>query len=324
MKAIIYRQYGPPEVLKLEDIEKPTPAADEVLIRIRTASVNPYDWHFMRGTPSFIRLITGIGKPKWPRLGADCAGVVEAIGPGVTRFKAGDEAFGTCKGAFAEYACGKESQLALKPPNVSFEQAASVPIAGITALQGLRDCARLQAGQHVLINGAGGGVGTFAVQIAKWMGAEVTGVCSARNLEMIRSLGADHVVDYANEDFTRSAKRYDAVFDLVGNRGLAEIRGVLRPTGVFVGCGGGGPEKTSMELLAGMIGRMLAGPFVSQKLKGVLAKVNRPDLEVLGELMGSGRVIAVLDRRYSLAEVPGAITYVERGHARGKVTIEVA
>jgi NADPH:quinone reductase-like Zn-dependent oxidoreductase len=324
MRAIVYHRYGPPEVLALEDIETPTPAADEVLIAIRAASVNPYDWHFLRGTPSLIRLFTGIGKPKSPRLGADAAGVVEATGSGVTRFKAGDAVFGTCKGAFADYACGKESQLALKPANISFEQAASVPIAGLTALQGLRDSAKLQPGQHVLINGAAGGVGTFAVQIARWMGAEVTGVCSARNLELVRSLGADHAIDYSREDFTRSAQRYDVIFDLVGNHSLAAIRRALQPEGTFVACGGGGPDKRSLDLLLPLLQRHIASVFARQKLVGVLAKFNPADLAVLGELLESGKVIPVLDRSYPLPEVPDAIRHVEGCHARGKITIAIA
>lgn len=324
MRAIVYKRYGPPEVLTLEEIDKPVPAQGEVLIRVHAASVNPYDWHFLRGTPSFIRLFTGIGKPRSPRLGADVAGIVEAVDPGVTQIKPGDAVFGICKGSFAEYACGREKELALKPAGVSFEQAASVPIAAITALQGLRDCAKLEPGQEILINGAAGGVGTFAVQIARSMGAKVTGVCSAKNVELVRSLGAERIIDYSRDDFARSAQKWDAVFDLVGNRTLAEFRSVLQPKGVFVSCGGGGPDKKAGELFGPMIGKMLVAPFVSQRLTGIFAKINTADLEALGTMIESGKVTPVLDRTYGLAETAEAIRYVETGHARGKVTIAVA
>jgi NADPH:quinone reductase-like Zn-dependent oxidoreductase len=324
MKAIVYEQYGPPEVLSLKEIDKPAPAKGEVLVRVRAASVNPYDWHFLRGTPKFARLFMGLGKPKSPRLGADAAGVVEATGSGVTSLKPGDPVFGICKGAFAEYACAKETGLALKPAGVSSEQAASLPIAGITALQGLRDCAKLQPGQTVLINGAAGGVGTFAVQIARSMGAHVTGVCSARNAELVRSLGAERVIDYAEEDFAQSPQKWDAIFDLVGNRTLAQFRSALQPKGVFVSCGGGGPDKKAGELAGIMFGKMLIAPFVSQRLTGVLAKVRSADLDVLGDLIASEKIIPVLDRTYPLAETAEAVRYVETCHARGKVIIAIA
>lgn len=324
MKAIVYRQYGPPEVLAFEDLAKPTPADDEVLIQIRAAAVNPYDWHFMRGSPGFARIFMGMNKPKSTRLGADVSGVVEAVGRSVTRFKPGDPAFGTCQGAFAEYACGKEFTLARKPDGVTFEWSASVPIAGVTALQGLRDCGRVGSGQSVLVHGAAGGVGTFSVQIAKWLGAQVTAVCSTPNVEMLRSIGADHVIDYTREDFTQSGVRYDVLFDLVGNHSLAAIRRALQPTGILVGCGGGGPEKGSMDLLMPMFQKLAAAPFTKQKLTGVFAKINPADLSLLGELLQSGKIVPVIDRSYSLPEVPDAIRYVERGHARGKVTIAVA
>jgi NADPH:quinone reductase-like Zn-dependent oxidoreductase len=324
MKAIVYQQYGPPEVLSLKEIDKPSPAEDEVLVRVCAASVNPYDWHFLRGKPTFLRLFTGLGKPKSPRLGADCAGVVEAVGPGVTRLKASDAVFGTCKGSFAEYACGKETNLAFKPAGVSFEQAASLPIAAITALQGLRDCAKLEAGQRVLINGAAGGVGTFAVQIARSMGADVTGVCSVRNAELVRSLGANRVIDYATEDFARGDEKWDAIFDLVGNRTLAEFRSALQPKGAFVSCGGGGPDKKAGELAGVMFGKMLIAPFVSQRLTGVLAKVRTADLAALAAMIEAGTLKPVLDRTYPFAETADAIRYVETGHARGKVIISVA
>jgi NADPH:quinone reductase-like Zn-dependent oxidoreductase len=324
MKAIVYERYGPPEVLSLKEIDKPVPAQGEVLVRVHAASVNPYDWHFLRGTPAFIRLFIGMGKPRSPRVGADVAGVVEATGPGATRFKAGDAVFGTCKGSFAEFACGKESNLALKPAGVSFEQAAALPIAGLTALQGLRDCARVQPGKTVLINGAAGGVGTFAVQIAHSMGARVTGVSSARNGEQVRSLGADQVIDYAQEDFTQSAAKWDVVFDLVGNRTLAEFRRALQPKGVFVSCGGGGPDKKASELSGIMFGKMLIAPFVSQRLTGVFAKMNTADLSALAAMIETGTLRTVIDRTYALAETADAVRYVETGHARGKVIIAVA
>jgi NADPH:quinone reductase-like Zn-dependent oxidoreductase len=324
MRAIVYQQYGPPEVLSLKEIDKPTPAQGEVLIQVRAASVNPYDWHFLRGAPAFLRLFTGLGKPKSPRLGADGSGVVEAVGPGVARLKPGDAVFGTCKGSFAEFACGKEKDLALKPAGVSFEQAASLPIAAITALQALRDIGKVQPGQSVLINGASGGVGTFAVQIAKNLGAQVTGVCSTRNVELVRSLGAGRVIDYTREDFIASDDGFDVIFDTVGNHSLAAIRRVLQPEGIFVACGGGGPDKRSIDLLVPMFRMAAAAPFTRQKLAGVFAKINTADLDALGEMVATGKVKPVLDRSYPLAETADAIRYVETGHARGKVIVAVA
>lgn len=324
MQAIVYHRYGTPDELEYTEIEKPVPTPEQVLIQVRAASVNPYDWHFLRGMPSFIRMFTGLGSPRSPRLGADVAGVVVVVGANVTRLKAGDAVFGICKGSFAEYACAKQAEIAIQPRNISFEQAASVPIAGITALQGLRDSGRLQRGQSVLINGAAGGVGTFAVQIAKWMGAQVTGVCSTRNVELVRSIGADRVIDYTTENFTISSITYDVIFDLVWNHSLAAIRRALRPKGILVGCGGGGPEKSSGALLAGMLGTMAIAPFASQKLTGVHAKINTDDLNTLGSLIESGHVKPVIDRSYPLSNTAEAIRYVEGCHARGKVTIKVA
>jgi NADPH:quinone reductase-like Zn-dependent oxidoreductase len=324
MQAIVYHRYGSPDVLEYAEIEKPVPTADQVLIQVHAASVNPYDWHFLRGTPSLIRLLTGLRSPRFPRLGADGSGIVVAVGTNVTSFKPGDSVFGVCKGAFAEYACASQGELAIQPPGLSFQQTASVPIAGITALQGLRDCGHLQSGQNILINGAAGGVGTFAVQIAKSFGAQVTGVCSTRNAELIQSIGADQVIDYTSEDFTRAGRLYDVIFDLVGNHSLAAVRRALSPKGIFVGCGGGGPEKSSSELLAGMLGRMVVTPFATQKLTGVLAKVNAGDLNTLGGLLQSGQIKPVLDRTYTLRNVADAIRYVESCHARGKVTISFA
>jgi NADPH:quinone reductase-like Zn-dependent oxidoreductase len=324
MKAIVYDQYGPPDVLKYQDLEKPVHADDQVLIQVRAASVNPYDWHFIRGTPSFLRLFAGLRAPKSKRLGADVAGVVEAVGPNITSFKIGDAVFGTAKGSFAEYVCASQSSLALKPENLTWEQAASIPIAGITALQGLRDKGKILPGQHVLINGAAGGVGTFAVQIAKSLQARVTAVCSTRNIELVQSIGADNVIDYTRENFIHGSQRYDVFFDLVGNNPLPACLRVLEPRGIYIGCGGGGPDRQSIELLGSMLHSLLLGPFTSRKMPGLLAKVSTADLNVLADLMRSGKVTPVLDRTYALQETAEAIRYLEQCHARGKVTITVA
>lgn len=324
MQAIVYHRYGPPDVLQFQEIPKPAPSDDEVLIRVRCASANPYDWHFLRGTPIFIRIITGLRHPKSPRLGADVAGQVESVGAAVTRFKPGDEVFGTCGGSFAEYACAPEKTLAIKPRGLTFEDAAALPIAGITALQALRDCGHLTAGQTTLINGASGGVGIFAVQLARHFGAKVTAVCSTRNVDLVRSLGADSVIDYTREDFTRLPAKFDVLFDLVGNRSLAELRRVLQPRGIFVGCGGGGPNRSSFALLAGMLGHAAVSPFVSQKITGVFASINPQDLGVLADLVLAGAIQPVIDRTFPVSETANAIRYVEKGHARGKVLIAVA
>ena len=321
MKAISYNRYGSPDVLKCEEVRKLAVGDNEVLIRVRAAAVNPYDWHFMRGEPYPVRIAAGgLRKPKDSRLGADVAGEIEAVGRNITQFKPGDGVFGSCKGAFAEYACASESKLAMKPDNVTFEQAASVPIAAFTALQGLRDKGRLQPGQKVLVNGAAGGVGTFAVQIAKSFGAEVTGVCSTRNVEMVRSIGADQVVDYTQENFTKSARRYDVILDCVGNHSFSECRRVLNPRGIYVGAGG-----TSDNWMIGPLTRaikaLVLSWFVSQKQVMVLAKPSQEDLTIMGELMATGKVTPVIDKRYSLSQVPDAIRYLEAGHARGKVVI---
>ena len=320
MKAIVYHNYGSPDVLKCEEVDKPTPGDDEVLIKVRAASVNPLDWHFMRGTPYFVRIMTGLRKPKLTRLGVDVAGQVEAVGSNVTRFKPGDEVFGGCRGAFAEYVCAPESGLAVKPDNVTFEQGASVSIAALTALQGLRDKGKIRAGQKVLINGAAGGVGTFAVQIAKSFGADVTGVCSTRNVEMVRSIGADHVIDYTQEDFTKGAQRYDLILDCIGNHSLSAIRNVLTPKGRYI-MAGGPTGRWMIGSLARMPTALVLSLFVSQKLVAVLGKLGKDDLTIMGQLMQSGKVTPVIDRRYSLSEVPEAIRYLEEGHARGKVII---
>jgi NADPH:quinone reductase-like Zn-dependent oxidoreductase len=324
MQAIVYHRYGSPDVLELQEIPKPTPTEGQVLIRVHAASVNPYDWHFLRGTPSFIRLFIGLRRPKSPRLGADVAGVVEAVGSKVESLKLGDAVFGTAKGSFAEYACAPASQLAVKPQEISFQIAACLPIAGITALQALRDKGKVQAGQAVLINGAAGGVGTFAVQIAKSLGARVTGVCSTRNVEMLRSVGADEVIDYTREDFARSTQHYDLLFDLVGNRSLADCLCVVQPHGTYIACGGGGPDRSTTDLLAGMLQNAVRSRLVGQKMPGLLAKVNREDLAILADLVKRGTVIPIVERTYSLRETAEAVRHVESGHVRGKVVIAVA
>lgn len=324
MQAVVHHHYGSPDVLELQEIAKPTPAEGQVLIRVRTASVNPYDWHFLRGMPSFLRLFIGMRRPKSPRLGADVAGIVEAVGANAAPFKPGDAVFGTAKGSFAEYACAVTSQLAVKPQEISFEQAACLPIAGITALQGVRDKGKVQTGQTVLINGAAGGVGTFAVQIAKSFGARVAGVSSTRNVELLRSIGADEVIDYTREDFARSGQHYDLFFDLVGNRSLTDCLRAVQPRGTYISCGGGGPDRSTMNLLAGLLQNAVRSCFAKQKMPGLLAKINREDLAFLADLVQTGRVIPVVDRTYSLPEVAEAIRHVESGHARGKVVISVA
>ena len=326
MKAVVYTNYGSPDVLEIRDIKKPVPNDDQVLIKVRAASINPLDWHFMEGTPYIMRAMgVGLRKPKDPRLGVDYAGTVEAVGKNVTQFKPGDEVLGGKSGAFAEYVCARADRaIVLKPANITFEQAASVPIAAITALQGLRDKGKIQPGQKVLINGASGGVGTFAVQIAKSFGADVTGVCSTRNLDMVRSLGADHVIDYTKEDFTKNGQRYDLILDNVGTQPLSGFRRVLNPNGILVMIGGGGPNDGG---LIGPLGRpvkaLLLSPFVSQKMGMMMAELNKKDLTVLGDLMQSGKVKPVIDRTYPLSQIADAIRYLEQGHARGKVIISV-
>ncbi len=325
MKAIVYCDYGLTN-LKLENIEKPTPTDDQVLVRVRAASVNPYDWHFIEGTPYIMRMMgVGLRKPKDTRLGVDYAGTVEAVGKNVTQFKPGDEVFGGRGGAFAEYVCVRANRaVALKPANVTFEQAASVNIAGLTALQAIRDKGKVQPGQKVLINGASGGVGTFAVQIAKSFGADVTGVCSTRNVDLVRSLGADHVIDYTKEDFAKGTERYDAILDNVPNHSLSECRRILNPNGKYVMIGGGGPNDSRW---VGPFGRVIKAlvmsPFISQKMGMMMADTNQQDLATLGDLLQSGKMKAVIDRTYKLSDVPAAIAYLEEGHARGKVIITV-
>jgi NADPH:quinone reductase-like Zn-dependent oxidoreductase len=325
MKAIVYCDYGLAN-LKLEDVERPIPNDDQILVKVRAASVNPYDWHFVEGTPKIMRMMgVGLRKPKDTRLGVDFAGTVEAVGKNVTQFKAGDDVFGGKGGAFAEYVCRRaEGAVALKPANITFEQAASINIAGITALQGLRDKGKVQPGQKVLINGASGGVGTFAVQIAKSFGADVTGVCSTRNVDLVRSLGADRVIDYTKEDFTKGADRYDVILDNVANHSLSECRRVLNPKGKYVMVGGGGAnEQGFIGVLARPLKAMVLSPFISQQMGMMMADANQKDLTVLADMMQSGKMKPVIDRTYKLSEVPAAIAYLEEGHARGKVIISV-
>src|SRR5437868_4211418 len=326
MKAIVYCDYGLANV-KLEDVEKPVPNDDQILVKVRAASVNPYDWHFIEGTPKIIRLMgVGLRKPKDTRVGVDFAGTVEAVGKNVTQFKPGDEVFGGRGGAFAEYVCPRANRaVAIKPANITFEQAASVNIAGITALQALRDRGKVESGQKVLINGASGGVGTFAVQIAKSLDADVTGVCSTRNVDLVRSLGADHVIDYTKEDFTKTGQHYDVILDNVANHSLSECRRVLNPNGKYVLIGGGGVNEGRWlgPGLTHALNAMFLSKFVSQKMGMRLRELNQKDLTPLADLMQSGKVTPVIDRTYTLSELPQAIEYLEQGHARGKVVVKV-
>src|SRR6058998_2539362 len=309
MKAIVYCDYGLTN-LKLENVEKPTPNDDQILVRVRAASVNPYDWHFIEGTPYIMRAMgVGLRKPKDTRLGVDFAGTVEAVGKNVTQFKPGDDVFGGRGGAFAEYVCPRAYRaVAIKPANITFEQAASVNIAGITALQALRDKGNVQPWQKVLINGASGGVGTFAVQIAKSLGADVTGVCSTKNVDLVRSLGADHIIDYSKEDFAKGAERYDVILDNVPNHSLSECRAILNPNGKYILIGGGGPNDSRWVGPFGrVINTMILSPFVSQKMGMMMADPSQKDLAVLGDMMQSGKIKPVIDRTYKLSEVPEAI-----------------
>jgi NADPH:quinone reductase-like Zn-dependent oxidoreductase len=324
MKAIVHCEYGSPDVLKLADVEKPLPNENQLLVRVRAASVNPLDLT-IRG-PWLIRPILGMRKPKDTRLGVDYAGTVEAVGKNVRQFKPGDEVFGGKNGAIAEYICVlADRAVVLKPANMTFEQAASVPVAAITALQGLRDKGKIHAGQKVLINGASGGVGTFAVQIAKSFGNEVTGVCSTRNVDLVRSIGADHVIDYTKEDFTNGAQRYDLIYDLVGNHSFSERRRILNPNGICVmaGLGGAGWHDGMAMRLAGELNGYLRSRFVSQKFIAYIAEFNKKDMMVLADLMQSGKMTPVIDKTYKLNETPDALRYLETGHARGKVVITV-
>ena len=319
MKAIVYHNYGSPAVLRCEEIEKPAAGDEEVLVKVRAAAANPLDWHLMRGEPFPIRIMGGLSKPKDARLGVDVAGQVAAVGAKVTQFKPGDEVFGSCNGSFAEYACTLEKGLVMKPTNVTFEQAASAPVAAFTALQGLRDKGRLQPEQKVLINGAAGGVGTFAVQIAKSLGADVTGVCSSRNVEMVQSLGADQVIDYTQEDFTRGGQRYDLIFDCVGNHSLLACRRAMKSKGMYIMVGA--PSGRWIAPFDRLIRAIFLSLFVSQKFVMLLSQASKEDLIIISDMLQAGKVTPVIDKRYSLSEVPEAIGYLEEGHARGKVVI---
>jgi NADPH:quinone reductase-like Zn-dependent oxidoreductase len=319
MKAIVYERYGPPDVLQLKEVEKPTPKDNEVLIKVHAASVNSWDWELLRGKPFVNRLLFGLLKPKIKILGVDIAGRVEAVGRNVKQFQPGDEVFGDISGCgwggFAEYVCARENALVLKPASMTFEEAAAVPQAAVMALQGLRDKGQIQPGQKVLINGAGGGVGTFAVQIAKSFGAEVTGVDSTRKLDMVRSIGADQVIDYTKEDFTKSGQRYDLILDVAAYHSIFDYKRALSPKGIYIMIGGSSARIFQV---------MFLGPWISMigsKKLGILAHKPNKGLDFMKELFEAGKVAPVIDRRYPLSEVPEAIRYLEKGHAQGKVVI---
>jgi NADPH:quinone reductase-like Zn-dependent oxidoreductase len=325
LKAFVYGKYGSPDVLELREIDRPVVTDDGVLVRIRAASVNPVDWHTLTGMPYLVRMEAGLRKPKSEVLGVDFAGRVEAVGRNVTQFRSGDDVFGARSGAFAEYVCVREDRgVVLKPANVTFEQAAAVPVAAVSALQGLRDKGQIQPGQRVLINGASGGVGTFAVQIAKSFGAEVTGVCSTGNVDIARSIGADHVIDYTWEDFTLGEQRYDLMLDIAGNRSWSDCKRVLNEKATLVVVGGPkanrwiGPLGQALKLRFSSLGgsRRVVAPF--------LAKIKKEDLERMQKLLEAGTVTPVIDRRCELSEVPEALRYLGKGHAQGKVVINVA
>jgi NADPH:quinone reductase-like Zn-dependent oxidoreductase len=322
MKAITYTQYGSPDVLHLQEVPQPAPKDDEVLIKVHAASVNAADLHLLRADPFLARLESGLLKPKRKILGADVAGRIEQVGSSITRFKPGDEVFGDISGCgwggFAEFVCARESALVLKPANLSFEQAAAVPMAAVTALQGLRKKGNIQAGQKVLIHGASGGVGSFAVQIAKSFGAEVTAVCSTAKMEMVRSLGADHVIDYTREDFAKGAEAYDLILAVNGNRSIYDYKRALAPNGTYVLSGGA---------MSQLVQAMLLGPWISRtggrKMGNLLALPNQDDLAFVKMLLESGKVVPFIDKTYALGEVPEALRYLEEGHAKGKVVITV-
>ncbi len=319
MKAIVYTKYGPPDVLQLKEVEKPTPKDNEVLIKVHASSINDWDWGLLQGTPFVNRLLFGLLKPKYKILGSDIAGRVEAVGRNVKQFQPGDEVFGDicgCWGSFAEYVCARDNALALKPASMTFDEAAAVPQAALLALQGLRDKGQIQPGQKVLINGAGGGAGTFAVQIAKSFGAEVTGVDSTSKLDMMRSIGADQVIDYTQEDFTKNGQRYDLIIAANGYHSISDYKRALSPKGIYVVTGGSGAQ---------MFQAMFLGPLISmigsKKMGSMMAKPNQKDLAFMKELLEAGKVVPVIDRRYTLSEVPEALRYLGEGHAKGKVVI---
>jgi NADPH:quinone reductase-like Zn-dependent oxidoreductase len=321
VKAIFRTVYGSADILELREIDKPVPEDDELLLRVHAAAVNPFDWHILRGEPFLVRLMGfGLLKPKHHILGVDMAGRVEAVGKNVTQFEAGDEVFGSSIGGFAEYACVREDKLVLKPTAMTFEQAAAVPVAGLTALQALRDHGYLKSGQHVLINGASGGVGTFAVQIAKALGAKVTGVCSGKNVEMVRSVGADHVIDYTKEDFWVSGKRYDLIIDNAAFYSIRKPLRVLKATGTYVGVGG---SSSTASVLLSLIVNPIMAKMKGRRVVTFITNVNQADLIFMKELLEAGKVVSVIDRKYRLSEAPEAIRYVGEKHARGKVVITI-
>ena len=321
MRAIVYTEYGPPDVLQFTEVAKPTSRDNEVLIKVRAASLNALDWRLMRGKPVFARLMMGgLRKPKDARPGVDVAGQVEAVGSNVTQFKPGDEVFGACKGACAEYVCVIEDRLALKPANISFEDAAAAPVAAITALQGLRDKGRIQRGQKVLVDGASGGVGTFAVQLAKSFGAEVTAVCSTSKVDTARAIGADHCIDYTREDFTQSGQRYDLIIAANAYHSIFDYRRALNQNGIYVMAGAGGWT----QILQGMLLGPLLSLIGSKKMRFFMAKINQKDLVLLGDFLAAGKIVSVIDRRYPLSDTAEAIRYLAEGHAKGKVVITLA
>ncbi len=321
MQAIRYCDYGGPDVLTLEAVDTPAPGAGEVLVRVRAAAINPLEMHYMRGTPYVMRLQSGLRRPADLRLGVDFAGRVAAVGAGVTQVKVGDEVFGAGDGALAEYVVARERNVVAKPATVSVDQAAATPIAAVTALQAVRDKGRVRAGQRVLVNGASGGVGTFAVQIAKALGAEVTGVSSGRNVDLVRSIGADHTIDYTTTDYTAGTSRYDVIVDMVGNHSLLENRQALTPQGIYVMVGG--PEGRWISPMDRVARMALLSPFVSQDFGMILASVTHADLVTLRDFMQAGAVTPVIDRRFALSEVREAMRYLETGRARGKIVITV-
>ena len=319
MKAIVCTQYGPPDVLQFTELAKPTPADNEVLIKLCAASVNPVDLHLMRGKPFFLRLISGgLRAPKRKIQGHDIAGRVEAVGRNVTQFKPGDAVFGACRGAFAEYVCAIERNLALKPASSSFEDAAAMPVAALTALQGLRDKGRIQPGQKVLVDGASGGVGTFAIQIAKSFGAEVTAVCSTQKVDTARSIGADHIIDYTREDFTKSGQRYDLILAANAHHSFFDYSRALSHNGIYVMAGGGGVQALQVALLGPLLSRI-----GRKKVRFFIAKIDQKDLVFLGTLLETGKVVPVIDRRYPLSGAAEAVRYLAEGHAKGKIVLTV-
>ena len=323
MKAARYHCYGGPEILRIEEVQKPSPGAGEVLVRVHAAGVNPLDWHYLRGTPYLMRLLAGIGRPRDNRLGVDFAGTVEAVGTDVTRFEPGDDVFGGAAGAYAEYLLVREDgAIARKPQGVPFDQAAGVAIAGVTALQGLRDKGRIEAGDRVLINGASGGVGSFAVQIAKAYGADVTGVCSTRNLERVLALGADHVIDYTQQSYLEGNQSFDLILDMVGNHSLTDNLDVLEPDGVLVTVGDADIGDW-IDPLLGALGSLIISPFVSQEIVGFIARLDPGDLQILASMMAEGRLQTLVDSHYTLQQLPEALAYSEDGHASGKLIVEL-